>query len=497
MKRLKLRSQKIIGLVLLVSLPAIATTQPGKYPFHREAYFLDTGRHNGLPDSAATSSPVFSGLISIPGAAWLRLHFGDNHLDSLSYILITSLNDGARQRLDAVSLKQWRGNSAFFNGDGLELELYAAPGDSGVFLELHEVLVGERVRVSTLGKVMDLCGADDRDTSSYAAVGRLIYEELGDTIAFATGWIAANGVHISAGHCLFVERDTYVLEFNVPLSNSSGQARFAHPNDQYPINWASVEEKHAPMPGDDWALFECEPNSNTGLLPVQAQQAFYRVKLGTPSGDTRLTGYGEDSNPPEWNKTQQTSTGDFVREQQEGCSYCITLDYVVDEENGCSGGPVTDTYDGLAIGLHHDGFCLKSRAANIGTSFKNDSLEKALNDYPGTNVTYLDKDHPVLSQDEDGTIYRPFDTVQEAVNDVGAGGIVSIVKGYYNETPTITKAMTITAPVGMVTIGASGMGKVRGEIPMVAVSTSTDADSANSLAPIEYALSPNYPTPFN
>ena len=85
--------------------------------------------------------------------------------------------------------------------------------------------------------------------------------------------------------------------------------------------------------------------------------------------------------------------------------------------------------------------------------------------------------------------------MQEAVNEVSTGGIVSIVTGFYNETMTISKAMTITAPVGMVTIGTSGLPKLAPEAPIIAESAATD--SAGSLIPTAYALSPAYPNPFN
>ena len=75
------------------------------------------------------------------------------------------------------------------------------------------------------------------------------------------------------------------------------------------------------------------------------------------------------------------------------------------------------------------------------------------------------------------------------------GGTLSIVKGFYNETMTITEAMVITAPVGMVTIGASGVGKLLAGNPVAAASV--PVDSAGSLIPTAYSLSPAYPNPFN
>ena len=214
--------RQIIAALLLVSLPTLVTAQRGRIPFHREAYFLDTGIHSGQRDSTAFLSPAFSGLINSAGAPWLRLRFGDYHLDSHSYIIITSLEDGGFQRLDATSLRQWHGTSAMFNGAALQFELYVAPEDSGVFVRLEELFVGERQQGSPLGKSMALCGTDDRVPSDTAAAGRLLgFSASGDTVMACSGWIASNGANVTAGHC-FVGDYLYdylaIFEFNVPPS---------------------------------------------------------------------------------------------------------------------------------------------------------------------------------------------------------------------------------------------------------------------------------------
>ena len=58
---------------------------------------------------------------------------------------------------------------------------------------------------------------------------------------------------------------------------------------------------------------------------------------------------------------------------------------------------------------------------------------------------------------EDGTIFNPFNTFAESAIAVPAGGIVSMVAGTYSvalgNAITVTKAMTIEAPVGTVVIG--------------------------------------------
>ena len=119
-------------------------------------------------------------------------------------------------------------------------------------------------------------------------------------------------------------------------------------------------------------------------------------------------------------------------------------------------------------------------------------MADTVNTFPGKNIRYADSDHPISL--EDGTIFRPFDTVTEAVNSVPTGGIVSIVNGSYNESITINKAMKIFAPVGTVTIGPS--------LPKIANDDDEPLpdykyDLSNNQIPDEYNLFQNYPNPFN
>jgi hypothetical protein len=124
----------------------------------------------------------------------------------------------------------------------------------------------------------------------------------------------------------------------------------------------------------------------------------------------------------------------------------------VDTEGANSGSPIIWNSRNLTIGIHTDGACTQTGGENSGTSFEHNALENALAGFPGINVVYVDNGMPLLAT-ENGTIFRPFDTVTEAVNAVVAGGTISIVRGMYNEAITISKAMTLSAPVGPVSIG--------------------------------------------
>jgi hypothetical protein len=80
---------------------------------------------------------VHQETIRFDRAPWLRLQFGavvlsGNVHDGTGAVLrITSLTDAGVQLLDALTIQQWRYTSAYFNGEGVTLELLAFP-DSGM-----------------------------------------------------------------------------------------------------------------------------------------------------------------------------------------------------------------------------------------------------------------------------------------------------------------------------------------------------------------------------
>ena len=261
-----------------------------------------------------------------------------------------------------------------------------------------------------------------------------------------------------------------ILEFNVPASLQDGTTVASAPQDQYPIDPASVVSFNdgAGQVGNDWAVFGTLPNADTGRLAVHAQGAFYRMSRDDNPTTVRVTGYGIDSTPPGTpigqpnpvpgtrnasNQTQQTDSGPFVGEDVQAASD-VVIEYTVDTTGGNSGSPVINVANGLTLGIHTNAGCdPANNQGNTGTGFEHNNLENAIQTFPGANVVYADKGHSVAL--EDGTVFRPFDTIAEAVQAVPAGGIISIVEGSYDEALTIDKAVTLTAPVGIVTIGSN------------------------------------------
>ena len=448
-------SKMMIGSVALMLMGAARGAfciEPVPIPQHRESCVVDSGVHSG----AETIVSAFGKTIQVAGVPWVRVHFSDYNLGQHSFVTITSLMDGGKQILDAESMAQWFGSSAFFNGAAVELELYVAPGDTGVFVKIEEVTVGDYFRGGL--RIESICGTvDDRVASTVPRVGRIV----GDN--GCTGWIISNGAYLSAGHCVGGAGD--ILEFNVPQSLADGTIVHPGPEDQYPIVWRDWMNGGR---GNDWSIFQCNPNATTGLTPLQAQNAFYRVSRDQNPTDVRVTGYGLDGPAPNFgyndsprnsdSRTLQTAYGPYDGETYESDSD-VFLAYRVDTMNAGSGSPVIVDGTTTTMGIHTHGTC-NDDGDNFGTSFENDDLENAIQAFGGANKIYVDAGHPVSASLGDGTIMRPYDTVAEAIGAVPNNGVVIIVTGSYSASAGNTfvvgddgKRMRFEVPVGTATIG--------------------------------------------
>lgn len=241
---------------IMAPLPVLFA-QPAPVPSHTVPVALNSGIHDGR-GASSDAEIVWQEVIRIADAPWLRLRFGKVNLGSESYLRITSLHDGSSQRLNAISLSRWNNTSAYFNGDAVEVRLFVAPRDAGVYVEIVEVIVGEYLNG---GGIESICGpTDDRTASSDPAVGRMLSSELS---IGCSGWIVFNGLHVTAGHCV-TGGTADVLQFNVPASLSDGTLQHPPAEDQYSTDQQSVTYKDGGI-GNDWAVFEVFDNSNTGF----------------------------------------------------------------------------------------------------------------------------------------------------------------------------------------------------------------------------------------
>ncbi|MCG8425212.1 MAG: serine protease [Proteobacteria bacterium] len=338
---------------------SVLAAKPAELPRHAEPYTWNSGVLDGasVAGSNALATAVLASreVVSIPGSPWMQLKFRDVVLGSGSYIEMRSLFDNATQRLDAMTLKQWGHRSAFFNGDAVEVQVFVSPQDSGVFVEIFEIVVGEQaVRAESI------CGVDDRVASNEPRVARI------DPIG-CTGWIIDNGKHLSAGHCL-AGNGNNILSFNPPPSLPDGTVQFPGPEDQYSIDQSSFEFVNGGI-GNDWGIFAVFDNATTGVQPIDVQGAF-RIKQDLGPANIRITGFGVDSGTT--NQTNQTHVGPNAG------SSGTTMRYRADTRGGNSGSPVIDAATGEAVGIHTHGGCGGSGGNNHGTSFFNSALFTAI-----------------------------------------------------------------------------------------------------------------------
>ncbi len=365
-----------IALVLAVNPITFAEDdQPPVLPLLPQqdvAIDVDSGLvSNDLPGSG--SQVLFSTVVRVPAAPWLRLSFaelslsGDPANDNCSYLLITSLLDSNWQYLNAESAAHWGGTSAYFNGDSVRVELIGSPGTGPSRIRMQSVSAGIDDVITR-----SICdGTDDRVLSSDPRAARLM--PVG-----CTAWLFDdfNKHFLTAGHC--GASSTQVVQFNVPLSSSGGGTVAPPPQDQYAVDGTSVQNTNSGL-GNDNSYFGTLPNSNTGLMPVQVQNQFYATALAAApqAGQTiRITGYGTVSSPVSltWNQVQKTHVGPYSSLSG------TTLRYRADTTGGNSGSAVVLEQTGAAIGIHTNGGCSTGGSGtNSGTALQQATMQAKLN----------------------------------------------------------------------------------------------------------------------
>ena len=337
---------------------------------------VDSGLvQNNLTNPAAAGVPqvVWSHVVTVAQASWLRLHYQHVQLSGSadpgadgSFLRLTSMRDGAVQLQHMRHVDEWQSTSAYFNGDSVLVEVLAQPGTGDSRFVLDYAIAGPAQRV----EADSICGTvDDRQPSSDARVGRVGFG--------CTAWMIndCNHCFLSAGHC-GVGSST-VIQFNVPLSTSSGSPVAPPPSDQYAIDPGSIQKQSGGASlGDDWVCFGCFNNSNTGLSPCDAQGsvAFDLISPPSVSGQTiRITGFGTTSSPvsPTWNQIQKTHTGPYYNQSGN------VIQYTVDTTGGNSGSPVILEGTNNAIGIHTNAGC-NSVGGNQGCGAANSGLQAAL-----------------------------------------------------------------------------------------------------------------------
>jgi len=321
----------LLSFILISFFTSSIFAQTAELQYNVESFYMSSGLHNGVTINGGETFIAFNEIIRGSEAPWLRIYFKDANLGENSFIIMRSVWDGKEQKLNATSFEQWQSSSAYFNGFQVEIELHVAAFDENIFFTINELAVGEFLGNDIL--FFTICGpTDDRISSDQPATGRLL--NVG-----CTAWIIPNGHFVSAGHCLDGGNST-VVQFQVPPSLPGGTLQHPGPEDQYSVNVSTKVFVNGGV-GNDWGTFEVFPNSITGLMPKDAQGAFWPLVQDLDPDSIRITGYGVDTGVD--NQTQQTHIGPNAG------SSGTTMRYVTDTEGGNSGSPVIDGATGNAV----------------------------------------------------------------------------------------------------------------------------------------------------
>lgn len=330
---------------------------------------------------------IFAAQKEFDDASWVRLNLSDVEMGENSYIAIQSAQDGEVQVFDSSSLPE-DGTTGSFNGDKLYIYTVIDPDDAVFERSLVEKGVGvdgatlgvpiERANVEfekILGQEASvvggeaICGVqDDRVRTDYRYVGRLMPVRC-------TAWLLANGKVATAAHC--IDDTPAEVEFNVPQSNFIGLLNRSRIADQYRVVRSSIVMPAPHGMGNDWAIFDLEPNASTGVTAHQAQGGGYKISTGTPTGRVTVVGYGEDSGSD--NQVQQAHQGEFISERVRG-ERDVLLKYRVDTRGGNSGSPIigkSASGEDVVFGIHTNAGCVQGGGSNNGTGYKNKALLQA------------------------------------------------------------------------------------------------------------------------
>jgi len=366
-----------IAAALLLATPVYAQAVPSDHTTH---YLnVDSGIvriDTPAPAAVGIAQVVWSTIVTVPKASWLRLEYGGVLLSGSadrggdgSFLRLTSMLDGAVQTQHLRHVGEWRDTSAYFNGNSVLVELLAHPGTGDNRLIIAAAQAGPNAPSSSLEPDSICGGTDDRTLSTDARVAR-------NQPTGCTSWMINDCSHcfLTAGHCT---GNLQVVEFNVPLSNSNGSLNHPPPSDQYAVDSASLQSNGGQGVGNDWAYFGVFDNSTTGLSAYAAQgsQAFDLVNPPPVSGQNiRITGNGSTSSPvsPTWYLVQKTHAGPYVSGNGS------TVRYTTDTTGGNSGSPVILDGTNQAIGIHTHGGCTSSGGSNAGTGANLSALQNAL-----------------------------------------------------------------------------------------------------------------------
>lgn len=336
-----------------------------------------------LSNPSNQEAVVFSQVIDITGAPWVRLQFGSVNLEGKSYLRITSQQDGSTQIHNQRTLEEWENTSAYFNGSAVTVELVAGAKTAGNFVSVAQVFAADPSQPPEPSGPSKVCQfVDQRVPSANGATARLLITNTStdpDVVGGCTGFIikeipndnANDRLMLSAGHCFVPGVRPYqvsgVVQFNVPASLTTCFVQHPPATKQFYIHKQTLRAVNG-GPGNDWAVFRCFRNTNPPNKTVFEEQGVQFTKAAPADGMARVYGYGVDGDTLPGGDTIhcQCDPGDVdatksQTQQTDSGSITVSGDTVFHNIHTCgasSGSPiVTYPVDTFAVAIHESGGC--------------------------------------------------------------------------------------------------------------------------------------------
>jgi len=508
-----------MGLACLFSVSAVAQKKV-PYSFRYQAETSD--RETSDRDTSGRNQLRFLTQVTQPNTTFLRLYFTGTQLGEGSYLVLEG-TDGARQELRKRDLENWHYSSAYFNGQSVNVSLYAAAGERNTVC-VSEVKVTDqqaepsrsaRRAAGALGATLHTAASTSANLTETHPHTKAVGRFTNGVEADGTGWIAPNGAIVTlAGGGGGYD----VIEFNVPASIGT-TVQHPAPEHQYPVNVGNtaygthkfVFKGEGWVSKVSWKVVEALPNNITGLRPGERQQEYFRIAQNPSNHDLDNLGdvsvdlfhYAPYPGPvlegtPGFKSLQLTQTS--LQKQNSALKY--DLPYASDDRDlfvvystnfEADGAPVVYEGSNVAIGLHHRNN--EDTNPAVGVGFRSDNFRNGLARFFTEKSAYLNWNG--VSNQPNGQIDKPYLTVQQAAQHAPNDYTLYIAKGTYSGAVTFNRPLTLLAPVGTVRIGASPVGARQAAGPNIPAhwlnegpSLSFDRESA------EHHRVRAYPNPF-
>lgn len=297
---------RFVAVVALMAAPAMAqlsidgdvadsSTLEAPIPHEFYDYPMDSGFMDNTSDSFLL---VLEEVVQVPESVSMRLHFSEIDLGTGSFLRVISTRDQDEMTLDGKVVIDWSNTTAYFNGDTLLIQLYAAPHTQGNRFVLEQVEAAKGSPSRGGNGDCGICGTtDDRVPSAVDWSCRLM------TVGCTGSVVSTQSCIVSAGHCI---SGNLVAQFRVPNSNSNCSTVNPPAADQFAVGTRQFVNGGV---GNDWSVMRVNDNS-LGQQPYERYGSMMPI-ANAPANTNQtgtLWGYGVDRTCTR-SQTQQTASG--------------------------------------------------------------------------------------------------------------------------------------------------------------------------------------------